>query len=313
MKLQKTYVIAALALLCCFLWGSAFPCIKIGYEWFAIEGAGSQILFAGWRFFLAGVLTLLLFSVRDRKLLAIKRSSVPAVMGQGVLQTAVQYFFFYLGLAQTTGAKGSVIVASNAFFSILLARILWKSEKLSARKIEGCVIGFAGVVAVNLTPGAFGSGFSIMGEGFVLLSAVTYGVSNVTSKIISHREKPEAITAYQLMTGGLILILAGYAAGGEMGAFTLRSGLLFFYMAMLSTVAFTIWAMLLKYNPVSRVAPYGFSNPVFGTTLSAMFLGERLLTWNNLTALILVSAGIILVNMEGKKESCGNTMRGVLK
>ena len=43
-----------LALMCCALWGSAFPCIKIGYEWLQIEGAGSQILFAGYRFYAGG-------------------------------------------------------------------------------------------------------------------------------------------------------------------------------------------------------------------------------------------------------------------
>lgn len=50
-EITKSSVVFALALLCCALWGSAFPCVKIGYEWLAIEGAGSQILFAGYRFF----------------------------------------------------------------------------------------------------------------------------------------------------------------------------------------------------------------------------------------------------------------------
>ncbi len=55
---QNTAVRVFLALVCCALWGSAFPCVKIGYEMFQVEGSGSQILFAGYRFFLAGVLTL---------------------------------------------------------------------------------------------------------------------------------------------------------------------------------------------------------------------------------------------------------------
>ena len=42
-EITKSGVVFALALLCCALWGSAFPCVKIGYEWLAIEGAGSQI------------------------------------------------------------------------------------------------------------------------------------------------------------------------------------------------------------------------------------------------------------------------------
>ena len=120
MNLQKPYIIALLALLCCALWGSAFPCIKIGYEWFDIQGAGSQILFAGWRFFLAGVMTFLFFSIKEKKPLTVQKRNIPAVIGQGFQQTTVQYFFFYLGLANTTATKGSVISAANVFFTRIL-------------------------------------------------------------------------------------------------------------------------------------------------------------------------------------------------
>ena len=80
---QNTARLILSALLCCALWGSAFPCVKIGYELLAIADTGSQILFAGYRFFLAGVLTFLLGSLMERRLLRIRRSSLPAVIGQG--------------------------------------------------------------------------------------------------------------------------------------------------------------------------------------------------------------------------------------
>ena len=301
MKIQENYIIAVLALFCCLLWGSAFPCIKIGYEWFRIENAASQIYFAGWRFCLAGFLVLILFYVRNHRLPSIQRASVPAVIAQGFLQTTVQYFFFYLGLAHTTGAKGALIVGSNVFFSILIAKIIFHEEKLGFKKTAGCLIGFAGVILINLIPGTLESGFTWNGEGFVLLSAIAYGASNVTTKLITKKETTEAVTAYQLITGGLILILSGYASGGTMAEFTLKSALLFFYMVALSATAFTIWATLLKHNSVSKVTPYGFSNRVFGTFLSGLFLGERILTWNNFVALIMVSIGIIMVNTEKHK------------
>ena len=63
-------------------------------------------------------------------------------------------------------------------------------------------------------------------------------------------------------------------------------------------VAFTIWATLLKYNSVGKVTPYGFAVKVFGTALSAVFLGEAVFTWNNLVGLALVSVGILWVNVE---------------
>ena len=74
--LQKTFVVQTGALICCALWGSAFPCIKIGYELFQIKASDTpaQILFAGYRFTLAGVLTILLGSLLNRKPLLAKLS-----------------------------------------------------------------------------------------------------------------------------------------------------------------------------------------------------------------------------------------------
>ena len=163
-KLQNPGVVFALALLCCALWGSAFPCVKIGYEWLAIEGAGSQILFAGYRFFLAGIFTFLIGSFLEKRWLMIRRSSVLPVFGQGMLQTFIQYICFYIGLAHTTGAKGSVINASNAFFALIFAHFMIKSEKMTWKKSIGCLIGFAGVIVINLTPGWNGRWISVDGR-----------------------------------------------------------------------------------------------------------------------------------------------------
>lgn len=296
---QNTAVRTVLALVCCALWGSAFPCVKIGYQLFHIENAGSQILFAGYRFFLAGVFTFLLGCILERRIITMKKASIPYVFGQGILQTTLQYVCFYIGLAHTTGAKGSVINASNAFFSIIAAHFLMKSEKLTWKKIAGCLVGFAGIIIINLEPGAWGSDFSFLGEGMVLVCACSYGLSSVTLKMISDMEKPVTITAYQLLFGGAVLILLGVVSGGSVYGFNIKSSLLLLYMSLLSTVAFSIWAELLKYNSVGKVAIFGFSIPVFGVGLSAIFLGEQVLSVKNLAALICVSVGIIIINRKG--------------
>ncbi len=290
-----------LAFVCCALWGSAFPCIKVGYEWLQIEGAASQILFAGYRFTMAGVFTYLYAAITRKSLVKMKASSIPYVFGQGILQTTIQYFCFYIGLAHTTGAKGSVINASSTFFSILVAHLVLKNDKITGRKAIGCLIGFAGVIAINLAPGGLGNGFALNGEGLILLCSFAYGASSVTMKLIANREDTTTITAYQLIFGGLLLITAGVIGGGVVTGFTAKSVILLVYMALLSTVSFNIWAALLKYNPVSKVSIFGFSIPVFGVALSAIILKEQIFSVQNLIALVLVSVGILIVNMAGEK------------
>ena len=144
--LQKPFIVCFLAILCNALWGSAFPAVKSGYRLFAITGddPASQILFAGIRFFLAGFLALLIGSLLQKKVLLPKKTSVPLVLKLSVFQTVLQYIFFYLGLAHTSGVKGSIIIASNTFVAILVASLLFHQEKLTGRKITACIIGFAG-------------------------------------------------------------------------------------------------------------------------------------------------------------------------
>ena len=295
-KIQNPAAVCALALLCCALWGSAFPCIKLGYEWLDIEGTGSHILFAGYRFFLSGIFTFVIGCVIERKFLTMKRSSVWHIFRQGLLQTTVQYVCFYIGLAYATGAKSSIINASQGFVAIIASHFMLKSEKMTWKKAAGCVLGLTGVVVVNLAPGAWGSGFSLKGEGMIVLCTVVYGISMVLLKMISDEESPMTITAYQTLMGGTLLVLAGAASGGHVGGFTAKSVILLIYMALLSTAAFSIWTILMKYNPVGKVAVYTFTIPIFGVALSGLLLGEQVLEMKNLIALVLVSAGIIIVN-----------------
>jgi drug/metabolite transporter (DMT)-like permease len=72
---------------------------------------------------------------------------------------------------------------------------------------------------------------------------------------------------------------------------------------ILSSAAFSLWTILLKYNRVSTVTIFSFTIPVFGTLLSALFLDESFLQWENALALVLVCAGILLVSREERQTT----------
>ena len=301
-KLQNGGVVALLALVCCFLWGSAFPCIKIGYGLLhiATEDTASQILFAGARFTLAGILTIAIGSVASRKFLFPAKTSWGMVGKLSLAQTIIQYLFFYIGVANTSGVKGSIIVASNVFISILISSLVFHYEKLGKFKVLGCLIGFAGVVLINLNGTGLDMGMSFFGEGFVFLSTVSYACSSVLIRQYSQKENPVTLSGWQFLIGGLVMAIVGYCMGGRISGFTVGSVALLIYLAMISAVAYSIWGILLKHNPVGRVAVFGFMNPVFGVTLSAILLQEQnqAFTMQGLISLILVCIGIYLVNRD---------------
>lgn len=304
--MQKTLVVWLGALICCALWGSAFPCIKIGYEMFAIgaEDTASQILFAGYRFTLAGILTILIGSILNRRFLIPKKESGMKILKLSMLQTVLQYFFFYVGLANTTGVKASIIEGVNVFVAVLVASLLFRQEKLTAKKVAGCVVGFIGVVIVNLS-GGMDMSFSMTGEGFIFLSTIAYAFSSVFLKRYSQEENPVVLSGYQFAAGGVIMSLIGVLMGGHVRGFGVTSTVMLVYLALVSAVAYSLWGILLKYNPVSRVAVFGFMNPVFGVILSAILLGEgaQAAGVKSIAALILVCFGIYVVNRQENVQS----------
>ena len=296
--MRKTWVVCLLAMICCLLWGSAFPCIKVGYKLFQVDSTdtAAQILFAGCRFTLAGVLVILFGAVLQRTFLKPGRTAIAKIIKISLLQTVLQYFFFYVGLAHTTGVKGSIVEASNVFLSILVSSLLFRMEKLDAKKIIGCMIGFAGVVIINLSGNDVSMSFNLMGDGFVFISALAYAFSSVLIKKYSQTENPVMLSGYQFLLGGIIMVAGATAAGGRLTAVSVKGGMLL-YMALISAVAYTLWGILLKYNPVSKVSIFGFTNPVFGVILSALILGEgSAFGMSGGIALVLVCAGIFIVN-----------------
>ena len=270
--LTKTPVVITLALICCALWGSSFPCIKIGYRMFAIgeNDTASQILFAGIRFLLAELMVIIICSfIYKRPLVPHNGTTIKQIFILSLFQTIMQYIFFYIGLANTTGSKAAIIEAANDFLAILVSGLLFKMEKVTSKKMLGCLIGFIGVVII---------------------------------KYFSDKENPVLLSGWQFFVGGFVMILCGLAGGGHISGDSSPAILLLLYMAFISACAYTLWSLLLAHNPVSRIAVYGFSNPVFGVLLSALLLHETsVLNIRCLIALVLVCVGIILANKEKAK------------
>lgn len=300
--LTKNIIVWAVAFICCALWGSAFPSIKIGYSLFCIDSGdtATQILFAGMRFTLAGILAIIIFSVAEKSLLVPRRDTVMDCVKLSFLQTVFQYFFFYVGLARTTGVKASIIEAVSVFLVIIISCGLFKTEKLTVNKCIGSVIGFVGVVLVNVAGGHGGFSLNLAGDGGIFMSAVMYAFSSVMIKRYSKRENPVTLSAYQFVIGGVILTIVGLLFGGRITVVTGPGIMILCYLACISAVAYSLWSVLLKYNDASKVAVFGFINPVCGVILSALLLNERdSLNIYCVVALVLVCLGIYIANKKG--------------
>ena len=303
--LSKPLTVCLLASLCCMLWGSAAPAIKIGYRLFAIDGSDTMtmILFAGMRFSLAGLMVILFTSLTERRLALPKREAWPNVLKLGMVQTVIQYIFYYVGVGHSTGVHASILNGAAGLISILMSCYLFRYEKMTLPKLLGCLLGFGGILVMNFS-GA-GGGISFMGEGFLLVSCLCNGISAGLNKRYSRTESPTVLTGWQFFFGGLVMCFGALLMGARITVPSFGAACVLGYLGLLSAVAYTLWAVLLKHNAVSGVAIYTFVNPLFGLLLSALILGETAQAFNvnSLAALVLVCAGIVVVNRFGSEST----------
>jgi drug/metabolite transporter (DMT)-like permease len=260
------------------------------------------MLFAGVRFSLAGILVILFGSITQKRFVHPKLKNLPPILLISLFQTVAQYTFFYIGLAHTSGVKSSVLNGLGVFFTILAACFIFRTEKFNLVKLLGCVLGFGGVVLINLG-GDFSFSFSLIGEGFIIFSGLSAAIAVGIVKIFSKREDTTAICGYQFLIGGIVLIIVGLSFGGKIQPTGVGSYFMLLYLAFISAFAFTLQGFLLKYNPVSKVAVFKSTNPIFGAVFSAIILGEsdQLLSYFTLIALLLVCMGIFVINKFGER------------
>ncbi|MBE5832766.1 MAG: DMT family transporter [Butyrivibrio sp.] len=297
-----TPVMVATAIFCCILWGSASPAIKIAYSLFKIEASdtASRLMLAGARFMLAGVMTIVLGSLLAKKTLVPQKESFKYIVILSLFQTIGQYYFFFMSLANTSGVRGSIINASGNFLAPLFAIFLFRLENFNIKKMIGCIVGFAGIILFFGGSSALSSGgqMTLAGEGAMLGAAFFYAISGCSIKLFSKHENPVVLSGYQFALGGAVLFIIGLVMGGNLTFYSTGCYLNLLYMGFISAGAYTLWGVLLKYNPVSKVSVLGFVNPIMGVLLSALFLGESTEAFSitSVLALLLVSAGIIIVN-----------------
>lgn len=288
-----------LAIFCNVLWGTAIPFIKMGTGWLSIgSDIGSQFLFAGIRFFLSGIMLFSYALLVERKVPTIKREHRLQVFWILLFGTILQYACNYSGIPNIRSADGCIFSSLSGFFTVLIAPLFFVDDRLTSRKIIGVIIGFAGVLLASLK----GTGISIAlnGEALLILGSLCAVASNFITKRLGGRETSLSITAYNLFIGGAVLAIIGFFLGGHFGSLNVKGILCLLYLSLLSALAFTIWAELLKRYQASRLGIFTMINPVVGTIVAAIFVGESLEMAKYVASLLLVSIGIIIINLPKK-------------
>ena len=172
--------------------------------------------------------------------------------------------------------------------------IAWKYMSYSGgAALLGCALGFGGVLVATL--GNHGGG-SVKGMAFMLIASVIFALAGPWNKAVTQHADSFSISVLNLGVGGLALAVLGFAMGGSLHPQSAAGIPVLLFLAFISGAGYVIWALLMKNNPVSRIAVFGLIIPIMNVLLSALLNGEPLFEWNYLAALVLVCIGIFMVN-----------------
>ena len=286
-----------LAIFCNGVFGLAAPFIKLAYKHFEIGNGNvfDTILFAGVRFFFAGILVFIFTWITHKKFPTFKRENTSNILWLAVVYTFLQYVFFFIGVSNCTGVSVSVMNPSSVFIAVIFAHFAYKDDKLNSRKIIGAIIGFCGVLAASLAGGTMG-GFSFFGEGFVIITAICFVVGSMINRKASKVDDSFITASYNLLIGSTMLIIFGLIGGGRLNNININGVLTLSLLIVSAALGFTLWSYLTRNYPLGKISIFNFINPVTGVIISALVLGENALRWQYMLALVLVSVGIVIVN-----------------
>lgn len=296
-------------LLCIFammLWGTAIPLIKLTYVELAIgqEDTGLKILLAGIRFFLAGLMTFTFFKISNKDhRIDYKQINLKFIVILALIQTSLQYIFYYIGLSHVAGVKSSIIQSTNAFIVVLISAVLLPDEKVNPNIILALILGTLGIFITNYTGESLSGSLRFSGEGFILLATFFNALASVMLRKYGKDENPFVVTSFQFTLGSLVLIVLGIALTGGFLALTPKGIVMILYGSFISACAFSIWTWVLQQYSANEFGVYKLFIPIFGSLFSIIFLGEEF-TFKLAVGMTLVLLGSRILNKKKQDKRC---------
>lgn len=224
------------------------------------------------------------------------RAAWPALLVMGFLNNAVPFSLFAFAQGQITGSLAAILNATTPIFTVLVAHVATRDERLTPARLAGVCAGFGGVVVMLAGQGAAGADAA---KAMCLAAALSYALAGVWGR----RFRAMGVQPLQAAIGqcaGAALLLAPIwlwhdrpwtlpvpdlpVIGAVLG------------IALLSTaVAYCLYFRLLASAGATNLLLVTFLIPVSAAILGALVLGERLEA-RHLAGFALIAAGLAAID-----------------
>jgi drug/metabolite transporter (DMT)-like permease len=247
------------------IWGSTYLAIRV------LVRTVPPLYGAGARFVVAGALML---AFLGRRSLNVNRRGLLASALVGTLLAAGGNGLVTLAEKDVPSGLAAVLVASVPLWIVIYRAAA--RDRVPPVTLLGVLAGFVGV-AVLLLPGNRPSGVPIGPSLVILGAAASWGFGSYLSKSLPLPRDGLVTTGWQMLFGGIVLTVAGAAAGEHVGTPSAESAWAWLYLVVIgSLVAYTSYTWLLRNAPIQLVSTYAYVNPVVAVILGAVILNESI-------------------------------------
>ncbi len=281
------------------IWGSTYLAIRVMVE------TVPPLLGAGVRFVVAGAALLAVLALRGgARRIRVDARGLAILAGVGTLLAAGGNGLVTLAEQDVPSGLAALIVASTPLW-IVVYRMLWR-DRVGAATLAGVATGFAGV-SLLLLPGHRPAGVPLGPSLIIVAAAMSWGLGSFASQRVRLPPDPLVSTGWQMLFGGLVMLVAGSAAGElgrvDPGAFSTRSvGALAYLVVIGSIVAYSAYTWLLQHAPIAKVATYAYVNPVVAVALGWAVLGEHVPPTMLLASAIIVASVALIVGRQARPD-----------
>lgn len=251
-----------------------------------------------WLRYLVALITLIVVGFITRQSWHIKRRDFPLILAVGVIGYAISIWTQFVGTKLSSAQMGAMITAATPAFMVIFARLLLK-EKITFRKGLSTSLATIGVLCI-VGIGDIGSSNQL--GGIVLgIAALTWALMSVLIKRIPSGYSQLVVTTYAIFIATVLITPFAFSQIDQaqihfLSQPTIWGGVL--YLGIVATaVAFFLWNKGLQMVDAASGGIYFFFQPIAGTLLAWIFLGEQvgITFW---IGAILILSGVLLVVKE---------------
>ena len=285
MKPKQWFAFIALGL----IWSSSFLWIKIAVqEMSPITLVAYRVLFG----LLFGIVMIVMQRVslpRD-----IKVWIPPLVLG--ISNVAIPFFLISWGEQSINSGVAAILDATVPLFSLVIAHFLLEDDKMTAPKVVGLLIGFAGVI-ILMSKDIGGSSSSLLGQGAVILACVFYAGSGIYARKNTENTPTILRSAGPLISATVVMWLGSFLFESPVKTPHLQiTWIALLWLGILgSGVAFVLVYYLIHEIGPTRASMVTYTFPLGGVLLGFLFLHESL-SWQIILGGALIIASLAVAN-----------------